>query len=234
VVYLFAEMEQMPMLEAYNRKKNCNHANNQLAINVQLPYMNCPSTPDSGRRKDDIGGGKTSAAGDYAPPTSYVKRLEKEGFIPKTPRRAGAMTSIGVPRALIRDGTTTTILITEDAGRPQYWTSLGRGPDNEPPGGGSFSGGNFTVINGRVRGAGWAAEAQSIPMHGFLRNGSDTPGPCAMNCTNNNEAFAFHRGGMNAVFADGGVRFLAETMPMKVYAAMITRDGEDEVPDDAF
>jgi hypothetical protein len=55
-----------------------------------------------------------------------------------------------------------------------------------------------------------------------------------MNCTNNNEAFAFHRGGMNAVFADRGVRFLAETMPMKVYAAMITRDGEDEVPDDAF
>jgi prepilin-type processing-associated H-X9-DG protein len=105
---------------------------------------------------------------------------------------------------------------------------------NEPEGGGSFSGGNYTVVNGRVRGAGWADTSMAIPMHGFLPDGSDTPGPCGINCTNNNETFAFHRGGVNAVFADGGVRFLSENMPMAVFAAMITRDGGEVVPADAF
>src|SRR6266511_719221 len=55
-----------------------------------------------------------------------------------------------------------TIMITEDAGRPQHWLKGGRGPDNSTPGGG-----NANVVNGRVDGAGWADHSSPIPLHGF-------------------------------------------------------------------
>ncbi len=112
----------------------------------------------------------------------------------------------------------------EDVGRPQFWTSNGSGPQNNRPGGG-----NLSVRNGRVRGAGWADPRNPIPLHTFRQDGLRVPGPCPINCTNNNEAFSFHPGGVNAVFADGGVRFLNERIGILTYAAMITRAG-GEVP----
>jgi len=50
------------------------------------------------------------------------------------------------------------------------------------------------------------------------------PGPCAINCTNNNEAFSFHPGGVNLGFADRHVRFVSENIDIQIYASLITRD----------
>jgi prepilin-type processing-associated H-X9-DG protein len=51
-------------------------------------------------------------------------------------------------------------------------------------------------------------------------------------CGPNNEIFSFHAGGANALFADGHVRFLRESIPARVVRALITRDGGTDEKDD--
>jgi prepilin-type processing-associated H-X9-DG protein len=50
-------------------------------------------------------------------------------------------------------------------------------------------------------------------------------GPCAVNCTNADEMYAFHTGGANICFGDGGVRYLSTSVNIRVVAALITRAG---------
>lgn len=116
------------------------------------------------------------------------------------------------------------MIITEDAGRPGFWTAQGHGPKDNTPGCA-----NWDVQNGRVRGAGWSDIENIFPLHGFSPDGLVCPGPCGLNCTNNNEAFSFHPGGINAAFADGSVHFIAETVSLQTYAARITRAGGEVI-----
>src|SRR5262245_5245921 len=37
-------------------------------------------------------------------------------------------------------------------------------------------------------------------------------GPCMVNCTSDNEMYSWHPGGTNALFGDGSVHFLKETV----------------------
>ena len=74
-------------------------------------------------------------------------------------------------------------------------------------------------------------------------------GPCAINCTNGQdigtvnggftswpyyntegtgEVFSFHTSGANALFGDGSVHFLNESLPISILAALVTR-GQGEV-----
>ncbi len=94
------------------------------------------------------------------------------------------------------------------------------GPNNKNPGKG-----NMSVIDGRVAGGGWADPQNTIRLHGFNQTGLSVPGSCAVNCTNNNEAFAFHHGGANFVFGDWSVHFPGEVIDIGIYAALITCAG---------
>jgi prepilin-type processing-associated H-X9-DG protein len=47
-------------------------------------------------------------------------------------------------------------------------------------------------------------------------------------------ARSLHAGGVNAAFADGAVRFIDESIDVKIWQALSTRAGEDIVSDDAF
>jgi hypothetical protein len=90
------------------------------------------------------------------------------------------------------------------------------------------------VSGGRVTGAGWADPAADIPSHGFAPDGLSCPGLCVINCTNNNEPFGFHPGGVVGVFGDGSVRFIREQISPAAFAALITRAGGDVVTGDGF
>jgi prepilin-type processing-associated H-X9-DG protein len=50
-----------------------------------------------------------------------------------------------------------------------------------------------------------------------------------MNCTNHNEAYSFHPGGANLLFADGAVRLVAESISPRTFAAISTRASHDIV-----
>ncbi len=225
VPFMLRFIEQGNLYTEYRWDVHWDHPSNQPAVNQHLEFLYCPSTPGGPQRTDQIGGGRTAATSDYAPPTGFSTLLVQIGLIPPTPNRRAVLTKDRSARlADIRDGTSNTLMIAEDAGRPEFWTSQGRGPEDN-----IVSCGNYSVTGGRVRGAGWADTACQIPLHGFTYDGLSCPGPCAVNCTNNNEAFSFHPAGVNAVFADGGVRFLHETTHIATYAALITLAGGEVI-----
>ena len=47
------------------------------------------------------------------------------------------------------------------------------------------------------------------------------------NCHNNSQPYAFHRGTLNAVLADGSVRAIAEDTAPDVFVSLITCAGRD-------
>jgi prepilin-type processing-associated H-X9-DG protein len=114
------------------------------------------------------------------------------------------------------DGTSNTILIAEDAGRPKLWQAGKAGPDQ--------------TLNGGP----WDHYKGPIILQGSSFGGTVQPGRCALNCTNDHEVYAFHTGGANAVFADGHVRFLQVGMDIRILARLITRAGGEVVSDSDF
>ena len=55
----------------------------------------------------------------------------------------------------------------------------------------------------------------------------------ALNATNEGECYSFHSGGIHAVFGDTSTRFIAETIDIMTFAALVTRaggEGVGEVP----
>lgn len=119
----------------------------------------------------------------------------------------GAGPSSPNPVGAIMDGTSNTILICEDAGRPSGYTG--------------------GAADGTIRSdAGWGNHENSYGLDGAIsKTNRGSPGNCVINCHNDNETFAFHSGGANHVFADGSVRFVKESISPTTYAALITARG---------
>ena len=111
----------------------------------------------------------------------------------------------------IQDGSSNTILWTEDAGRPTRY--IGR-----------------TASGLRYSGAGWADPDNEYWPDGYSTDGVTAGGPCMMNCNNNNEAYSFHTGGCLCLFGDGAVRFVTSSIGVPNFAAMITRSGGETLP----
>ena len=230
VPFLLAYVEQENLYRQYRWDVAWDHPSNQPVVNTRLAVVRCASAPDGSERIDRLPSGLTAVAGDYAPPSGVSTILVQVELVPPTGNLRGVIDAKGPLRlADVRDGTSQTLMIAEDAGRPVFWTRRGRGPDEL-----SLDCGNYSVTGGRVRGAGWADPAMAIPVHGFDYDGLSCPGPCPINCTNNNEAFSFHPGGASAAFADGGVRFLSESISIGTYAALITRAGNETIAGGEF
>jgi prepilin-type processing-associated H-X9-DG protein len=193
-------------------------------VNVPLKTLLCPSTPEGDRIDVIPGTRRTARVSDYGPMNAVAQELIDRQLVPASAQSPGAMTvDERTPIAEITDGTSNTLLLTEDAGRPKHWLR-GKlvGPPNSSP-----SCSTEKVLSGRVLGAAWASDKNAFPLHTFTADGSQCPGPCVMNCTNNNEAYSFHPGGVNMVFVDGSVKFVAETIQITTFAALITRSGSE-------
>jgi len=229
VPMILPHIEQENLVMQYRWDKNWKNEANQPVITMRLQILLCPSAGGT-KRVDDIGSGKKAATSDYSSPSGVSGELKQQGFIPPVKDLNGIMgPARATPMARIHDGSSNTIILAEDAGRPEHWTRQGRGPNSTNNGCG-----NYDVSDGRVRGAGWADTAMAIPLHGFAGSGVKCNGPCAVNCTNNNETFSFHSGGANVGFADGRVQFISESVDIKTYAALITMSGTEVIAADAF
>ena len=222
--FLFPFMEEQTVQDIYHFDVAWNHRRNRMAIAQIVGVFSCPSSP-VGADRIDVVNGMRAAVVDFWPVTSFSQNLIQVGLVDPVADRRGVIHTEKVTMKMVTDGTSKTLMFAEDGGRPQFWTKNGLGPPNNRPGGG-----NLAVTNGRVRGAAWADRRNGIPLHGFTPNGLRAPGPCPINCTNNNEAFSFHPGGVNIVFADGHAQFVSEEMHIKTYAALITREGAEVLP----
>jgi prepilin-type N-terminal cleavage/methylation domain-containing protein len=107
----------------------------------------------------------------------------------------------------ITDGTSNTILLCEDAGRPDRYIGGAR-------------------QTGTHNDGGWGNHENDYGLDGAIsRTNPGSPGNCVINCNNDNETYSFHTGGAMHVFTDGSVRFIRDSISPQTYAALITAQG---------
>jgi prepilin-type N-terminal cleavage/methylation domain-containing protein/prepilin-type processing-associated H-X9-DG protein len=221
--------EQGNILSIYNNKVNWSDPANRLAVATRLAIFECPSSPNPERLDSDPSAGPWNsivACSDYAAIYSVDPRLLTLGLVDNA--GLGIMPKNSRPRLNdVTDGLSNTLMVTESAGRPQLWRL--RQPIGLPP-------------TPYVMGGGWSRPGSEITLVGSSFDGKVLPGPCAVNCTNGEDAgptypnpyygvdgtgqvYSFHTGGVNAVFGDGSVHFVAQTINIRAFAALVTRSG---------
>lgn len=219
-------VEQGNLANIYDKTVSWNTGVNVPAGQNVLPLFICPSSAaGSTRRPANVPG--TGIHGLSMGPSDYIvmHRLRNRFYTANgivnplgTADHDGVLvqnrkTKIGE----ITDGTTNTMLIMEDAGRPNWFVlRADRG----------------TVLP-RPEGFGWSdPDGGAGSMDGTDRatgaiNGGSGTGKCIMNCNNDSEPYSFHSGGMNICLTDGSVRFLSESISATTFAALLTpRGGE--------
>jgi prepilin-type processing-associated H-X9-DG protein len=240
MIWLLPYIEQDNVHRLYNPFIHFGNTANRTAISTQVPVFNCPSTPSQPRFAASftlsavtINGVRvtftpitTAAVGDYS-----VLRNVETSLWTTFPNRVDTYTeatrwgpfsynsgsTIRVMRfSSIRDGLSNTISYVEDAGRPQIYVKGG------------------AQLTGTVRGAGWADDAAEFGLHGCNpATGLDTrPGTQAVNCTNNGEPYGFHAGGCNVGMCDGSVRFISESIDIRIFARLVTAQAGEVIPGD--
>ncbi|MFO0876051.1 MAG: DUF1559 domain-containing protein [Gemmataceae bacterium] len=215
-IFVLPYIEQDNLAKLYDRNQNWAAAANQVVRETQVKTFLCPSVSGNNRMNQKTVGGVAiqAAAGDYAPNNAYSSALEGAGFADVCVARGGileANKTWSIPE--IRDGTSNTMMLSECAGRPDF-----------------YQGGRLVTTQGSTDG-GWADHDCEYIVHGSVSVADTTsPGPCHTNCHNGNEVYSFHSGGANHVFADGSVRFIPASTSMRVFVKMITRNGNDIVP----
>lgn len=219
---LLPHVEQSNVYHLYDFNFAWNHDRNQKAVTAGLPVLHCPSSPADSGFLYDLGNGKQASTTDYGP-TSTLPSLNPWY---RGGDAAGAINLVKDNFTHITDGTSHTILLAEDVGRPQHWVKSGQGPSVSNNGCS-----NFDVSGGLVLGAAWASAKNALPVHGFTQDGLRCHGPCVLNCTNNNEPFGFHSGGILTVFGDGHVQFVTESIDPQIFADLITARGGEVVPE---
>jgi len=203
-------------------------ANNQAVMKNPVPAYMCPSTPRSANSFTaglDVDGDGTpeiswqTGAMDYSPYGGVYGTLWNTvsvGF-PQADRD-GIMSdgNGGMKLDHIKDGTSSTFILYELAGRNDEYRK------------GKKFGSNTTS------GGGWAdiTNAENW-IKGSSVDGSVSGGPCAINCTNRagEGAYSFHTGGIQIVLADGSVRFMSENVATGVFIDVATPNGGSVTPE---
>lgn len=256
----------LPYLEGGNAvdkldmEKRWNDPENQSVVSQPFSFLACPSVGTPASQRDyqlssseevqHYGVSDYTTVGSVLVPSTYLGEPrgyddwrwdEREiVFIPRSKR--SAIIETGPTRiGLISDGTSRTLLLIEDADRPNYWTVQGESPAVN-------SGYGYPCSTPRARyseplqrgllaGAGWAEPDLHAPVDGarvsgnrvFCGPSSDTSAP-AFNLTNDDEGFSFHPGGMIVAFVDGHNEFLNEEMSLRAYVAIVTREAGENSP----
>jgi prepilin-type N-terminal cleavage/methylation domain-containing protein/prepilin-type processing-associated H-X9-DG protein len=220
--FILPYLEQSNVYNLYHIDRNWNDPVNYPAIQSQVKIFNCPTTP--GGQRFDTTISSQPACGDYSTVNAvkdfvaincfgYPRLTDKDD-----PRIVGALRRDQRTRVVfLIDGTSSTIMVAEDAGRPNLFKSGGL-PFIDP-------------VNQKE--GGWADPGAPFSIDGSNPDGS-IPGPCPLNCSNNSEPYGFHTDGLNVAFADGSVHFLNRQINLCTLAALVTRAGGEVISADDY
>jgi prepilin-type N-terminal cleavage/methylation domain-containing protein/prepilin-type processing-associated H-X9-DG protein len=212
-VYVLPHIEQGNLYQLYRFDKPFDDAktNDAGVIQRDIPTFLCPAAPGGRKGSNGRGIADYSAVNQLTRPNTYVTHMP-----PSDSTHIGVL-GLNVSRRLtdITDGTTNTMLLAEDAGRNDTWV-LGK-----------------KVATGGATGA-WGNPGTEINVGGFVPATGKTPGPCAVNCTNNNEIYAFHSNGANVVFADASVHTLPAQLDINKVIPLVTRASGDFVDPSSY
>lgn len=113
----------------------------------------------------------------------------------------------------ITDGTSNTLLASEDGGRQQVYANAIPVTPNAP-------GSNGYDLN-----AAWADYNTAISAVGYGADGITKNGCNSIGASNNNTFYSFHTAGVNALRCDGSVSFMPNSTAPAVLGALITKTG---------
>jgi prepilin-type N-terminal cleavage/methylation domain-containing protein len=217
--------EEQSIASQYDLKKSWFDSANRTAVSAPLAIFICPSVPTAGRVDPSFTTSPTPYPGDYGCTNGVGATIWDQhlGEIGRYPGELGSMLGEDDPHVIgvmtkrfnrsvcrakdITDGLSKTILVTETAGRPDLYTDGHPGDVNYSP----------ALI---AVGTGWADPDSGLTV-------AKEP---VINHQNDNEIYGFHPGGVEACFADGSVRFLADSLETVVGIALITRNGGEIIP----
>jgi prepilin-type N-terminal cleavage/methylation domain-containing protein len=231
-VLILPFIEQQPLYSRYNLTVNWDVNPNYTIAGTPISVYVCPSTPNPQRLDYDQtqANWQTNpfcAVTDYA--TIYGIAAPLASLLNYTGDVNGIMPKNTTPTfGDVTDGLSNTILLSESAGRPDLYQQ-----------GKLISSSPSLFVNG----GGWVRPGSAIWLMGSDGTGTIIPGTaCSINCTNGQgfttyppngfygtdgtgQLYSFHTSGVNAVFGDGSVHFLSQSLSIQILAALVTRNG---------
>jgi prepilin-type N-terminal cleavage/methylation domain-containing protein/prepilin-type processing-associated H-X9-DG protein len=220
------------------------------AYSASITPLLCPSAPGDSTADysaelansfDNFGIAITPAAGLIFGRTDYAPNAGMSADVPGISINAGASIICQPPDGPVReiqDGSSTTILIVEDAGRPAWYGERGiAAVSGYQPAMGSYTSAGPAPQGG----GGWADPLNYIATNGADPSGTGiaagggfmgmpvAPWTCSENCSNDSEVFSFHPGGGNMCFGDGSVRFVIDGLTMAELSALLSRAGGEPI-----
>lgn len=208
---------------------------NRAIAEAQIPVMQCPTSPPN--RFVEIQSQATTKSLNEDKDTVFTCRAAATDFISSN---GVLMTQLGyginalpddqkignqrqpmtdndnLPLSKITDGLSNTLLLIEQAGRPDVWRNR-----NKEKGSGQFG----LSPNARGAWAGWgsiafgAADAKTGE-----RSVRGDATDCSVNCNNWFGIYGFHSGGASVLFCDGSVRFMGTGLDPLTFAYLTLRD----------
>jgi prepilin-type N-terminal cleavage/methylation domain-containing protein/prepilin-type processing-associated H-X9-DG protein len=133
--------------------------------------------------------------------------------------------------ASITDGTSNTMMVSECGSKPIGYNGFRQIYRSEVDG---------LPVDGIIEpvssgGGAWADNFTYSSLAGAQgRQNGVRGGTCMVNCTSNNEIYAFHPGGANALFVDGSVHFIKDVASVQLIAALVTRAGGEIISADQY
>ena len=232
----------------YDYEQNWNAAANRPAAQTIISTFACSSTPDGPRRitaaryptNDDKSWGP--ACNDYSTIVGVDSVLYTAvgQTAPASRQRLGMLpTNSRTVAAHVRDGLSNTLAVIECGNRPLRFFN------GHPMAVRSSAATSPCDKHNDSMAAAWADNDATFPLNGadpstgvqnsfcyhtdaagrVPASGVTSGGQCVMNCTNWDEPYSFHPGGVNAVFGDGSSRFLADDLSPLTMIAIVTRSG---------
>lgn len=230
---------------------------NNPAYSTPIPVFLCPSSPgrstidysqELANSFNNFGISVSPAPGLTFGRTDYAADAGMMADLPGISINAGASIICQPPDgpvrfADVRDGTSNTFMIVEDAGRPGWYGF--RGAAKEPDIGG-YTPALGSYLGGDAGPAPQGGGAWADPLNYNATNGGDpggtaiaagggfmgiplAPWSCATGCTNDSEIFSFHVDGGNTLFGDGSVRWVKKDLTMYLTQVLLSRAGGEVI-----
>lgn len=239
--FILPEIEQGTIAANYDFHQHWTRGVNANLSAIDIKTYQCPSARNP--RKDDTNSSGVPLAvpvscGDYAPLSGVHPNLNTAvpAIIATRSDTSGFFKNVWFPPdpasriAEIQDGLSNTIAVVECAGRPELWIGRVKQVYVPPPSTGlpdkSSYGGN-TQLDGYVSGAGWGQPRNQIIIGGWNKAASTYYGTTMINGSNSQEPYSFHTGGANALFGDGSVKFLRESVSPEAFVSIVTKSAGD-------
>lgn len=210
VTLILPYLEQANLQNIYDYGKFWYEPANSTAIGTRLSIMMCPTDPIAG----NLIKGAVGASAFQATATDYfgVAGINTSMNWTNPANNLDGAFGIDIVKSLARvlDGTSNTFMVSEMGGRPFAYLA---------------SGGLDSAVAASTGGSGAWAHNNSHKLQAYTVDGRTRGGPCAVNCSNRNSIYSFHREGSNALFVDGSVRLLRAKLDANIAFSLGTAAG---------